>query len=187
MITRNAIAVLAIALLTACSQQSGFVAKVPIAKARQILLATGLPPQVFGTEPPDWEVRDGESDVTWVIKRNDTELFHYTAHLTEADQDATRVDVELVGAESSDGANAAKGLAEHPEIRNMYLVAINERIASALEQRPFEIARVYPALAAATAANMSSIQASADQAAAASQKMDRENMEKAYRDEAAGR
>ena len=68
----------------------------------------------------------------------------------------------------------------------MYLVAINERIASALERRPFEMARVYPTLGVATVANISSISASADAAAAASEKMDRETMQKAYRDEAAG-
>ncbi len=186
MITRRIIAAMAIALLTACSQESGAVYQVPIAQARHILVATGLPPFVFGSEEPAWDVHDNGSDVTWIIRRDNIELFRYIAHLKEDEPGATRVNVELVGAPASPAGNPAQGLADHPAIKEMYLVAINERVASALEHRPFEIARIYPATGVAIAENIGSIQASADQAAAASAKADRENIQKAYRDEANG-
>jgi hypothetical protein len=184
---RNIVATAAIVLATACTQQRGAVYQTPIAEARQTLAATGLPPFVFGSEEPAWEVRDEGSDVIWTVTRDDAELFHYVAHLTEEGPSATRVEVELKGAESGPAGNNEKRLSEHPEIRDMYLVAIKERIASALEHRDFEISRVYPAMTAAAAANMGSLQASADEAAAASEKQDRENIQKAYRDEAESR
>jgi hypothetical protein len=186
-IHRSLIAILAIALMTACSQQSGSVYQVPIAEARHILVGTGLPPLVFGTEEPPWDVHDGGSQVIWIVRRDDTELFRYVAHLKEENPGATRVEIELVGAQSGPGGNIAQRLAEHPAIRDMFLVAINEQIASALEHRPFETARIYPATAIAFMENMGSLRASADQAAAASERHNRENIQKAYRDEAAGR
>jgi tetrahydromethanopterin S-methyltransferase subunit F len=48
------------------------------------------------------------------------------------------------------------------------------------------MSRIYPAMAAASAANMSSIRASVDEAHAASQQLARDAIKKAYRDEAAG-
>jgi len=141
---------------------------------------------VFGTETPAWEVRESGSDVIWIVRKDDAEIFRYIAHLKEEDQGSTRVEVELVGAQSGPSGNVAQRLSEHSEITNMYLAAINERIASALEKRPFQIARVYPSMMIATVANIGALQASADQAAAAPEKQDRENIEKAYRDEAEG-
>jgi hypothetical protein len=174
-------------LTAACSQQGGVVYQAPIAEARQTLVATGLPPLVFGSEEPPWQVRDGGSEVAWIVSRNDVEIFRYVAHLEEAGPAATRVKVELKGAQSGPAGNVAQRLAEHPQIRDMYLVAINERIASALEHRRFEVTRVYPAMTAATMANIGALRASADEAAAASERQDRANIEKAYREEAAGR
>ena len=178
---RRLLAIMAIALLTGCAPWGGTVYHVPLAEARRILAATGLPPYVFGTNDPEWTVHAGDQDVTWTIRRGETELFHYTAHLKQVDPQNTRVEVELVGV-----GNAVKGLAEHPRIRDMYIVAINELVASALEHREFQIARVYPALGVATLENMGRLRASFEQAAAASERMDRENIEKAYRDEANG-
>ena len=186
MITRRIFAIAVLTLLAACSQPAGKVYPVPLAEVRRVLMATGLPPFVFGSETPDWDVRGGASDVTWTIRKNDVELFHYIAHLKEEDQANTRVEVELVGVDAGPAGNSAKGLAEHPAIRDMYIVAIKERIASALERRPFEMAQIYPFLGVATLENMGALRASADAAAAASARADRENIEKAHRDEAAG-
>jgi len=184
---RNVVAIAAIVAMTACTQQRGAVYQTPIAEARRTLVATGLPPFVFGSEEPAWEVRDDGSDVIWILKKDDAEIFYYIAHLTEEGPGATRVEVEMKGAESGPAGNIEKRLSKHPEIRDMYLVAIRERIASALEHRDFDITRVYPAMTAAAVANMGSLRASADEAAAASEKQDRDNIAKAYRDEAEGR
>ena len=187
MMYRNLAIAASVALVAACIQQGGAVFKVPIAEARQTLLATGLPPLVFGSEPPAFDVRaDGASEIVWIARRDDAELFRYVAHLTEAGGGATRVRVELKGAQGGPAGDVEQKLSEKPEIRDMYLVAMNERVASALERRPFDMSRIYPAMTAATVANMGSLQSSVDQAAAASERQERENIEKAYRDEAAG-
>ena len=86
---RRVVAILALVLVTACSH-SGSVFQVPIAQARHILVATGLPPEVFGTEEPPWDVHDGGSEVIWIVRRNDAEIFRYVAHLKEEGPSATR-------------------------------------------------------------------------------------------------
>lgn len=186
-IMRTLVALAAVVLTAACTEPRGVVYPQPIGEARKTLLATGLPPFVFGSEEPAWEVIDGGSEVSWIVRRNGAELFRYVARLEEAGAGATRVKVELKGAESGPAGNVAKNLSEHPRIRDMYLVAINERIASALEHRKFQMSRIYPAMSAATLENMGSLRASVDQAAAASEKQEQDNIAKAYADEAAGR
>lgn len=177
---------LAAMLLTAACAGRGAVYQTPIAEARQTLLATGLPPLVFGSEDPDWDVHDNGSDVTWIVRRDGGELFRYVAHLSEQGPSATRVSVELKGVTSGPGGDTAQRLADKPAIRRMYVAAVNERVASALEHRPFEMSRIYPAMTAAAASNLGALNASADQAAAASDRAARDAMAKAYADEAAG-
>lgn len=183
---RRTVIVLLVTLLAGCAGR-GAVYKMPIAEARRTLLATGLPPLVFGSESPAWEVHDEGADVVWIVRRDGGELFRYVAHLNEEGAEATRVSVELKGVKSGPGGDTEKSLAANPKIRDMYVVAVNERVASALEHRPFEISRVYPAMTAATLANMGKLNASADAAAAASEQEGRDNMAKAYADEVAGR
>ena len=186
MMHRIVVVAAAIVAMTACTQRGG-VYHTPIAEARRTLVATGLPPLVFGSQEPAWEVRDGGSEVSWIVRRSGAEIFRYVAHLQQEGPEATRVQVEMKGAESGPAGNVAQKLSEHPQIRDMYLVAINERIASALEHRAFEMSRVYPAMNAAMLANMGSLRASVDEAAARSEQVERENIRRAYRDEAAGR
>ncbi|MDB5429967.1 MAG: hypothetical protein JWP35_1083 [Caulobacter sp.] len=182
MMLRHLAAIACLVLISACTEQ-GVVYKAPIAEARQTLLATGLPPLVFGSQPPDVEAQaDGSSQITWIARRNGEELFRYVAHLSGEGDGATRVKLEMKA-----GANYAQKLAEHPKIADMYLVAMDEQVASALEHRAFNMARIYPSLTAATMENMGGLRASVDQAAAASEKSDRDNIAKAYADEAAGR
>ena len=185
MIRRGLLALAAVLLLSACSQ-GAVVYHVPLAEVRRTLLATGLPPYVFGTNDPAWKVRGDDDGVTWIIHQDGAEIFHYTAHLKQVDAQNTQVELELVGSKHAPTGDAEKGMKEHPAIRDMYLVAIRERIDSALEHREFQIARVYPALGGATLENIGGLRKSADAAAAASERMDRENIEKAYRDEANG-
>ncbi len=182
---RSFLALAAMLLAAACVGR-GAVYQTPIAEARRTLLATGLPPQVFGSEEPEWDVHDNGSDITWIVRRDGGELFRYVAHLSEQGPAATRVSVELKGVTSGPAGDTAQKLADKPAIRRLYVVAVNERVASALEHRPFEMSRIYPAMTAAAVSNMGALNASADQAAAASEQQARETMEKAYRDEASG-
>src|SRR5215510_9444049 len=184
MIHRIFMAVAAAAFMTACTQQAGTVYPVKIDEARRVLTSTCFPPLVFGSQPPDCEARaGGASDIVWVGRLRGAEVFRYVATLKDEGNGSTRVAVTLKGAESGPAGNVAQKLSENRAIRNLYLVAMQERISSALERRQFHMSRIYPAMAAATAANMSSIRASVDEAHAASQKLARDAMEKAYRDE----
>jgi hypothetical protein len=186
MIHRSVIAVAAAAFMTAC-MQAGTVYPVKIDEARRILTSTCFPPLVFGSQTPDCEVRAvGASEIAWVALREGGEIFRYVATLSDEGNGRTRVAVALKGADSGPAGNVAQKLSDNRTIHNLYLVAMEERISSALERRPFEISRIYPALAAASAANMGSLRASVDAAHAASQQAAREAIEKAYRDEAAG-
>jgi hypothetical protein len=173
-------------LLAISPNANGTVYRVPIAQARQDLAKADLPPLVFGSEPLDVQVRDnGKSQIVWIAHRDNEELFRYIAELTVEGDSATRVKLKLEGAQGRT-VNFAQRLAAKPEIRDMYIVAMEERVAATLERRPFEMTRVYPAMSAAAISNMGALQASVDQAAAADAQRSRNNMEKAYRDEAAG-
>lgn len=164
---------------------NGVVYRVPIAQARQDLKKAELPP-VFGSQPLDVQVRDvGNSQVVWTARRNGEELFRYIAELKAEGDGATRVKVKLEGAQGR-GENYAKKLSEKPKIRDMYIIAMEERVAATLERRPFDMARIYPAMSAAAVSNIGNLQSSVDQVHAAEQQRSRSNIEKAYRDEAAG-
>ncbi|MBR0754617.1 hypothetical protein JQ604_20725 [Bradyrhizobium jicamae] len=160
---------------------NGAVYRVPLAQVRQDLAKADIPP-VFGSTPLDVQARGIGDAVVWTVRQGREEIFRYTADLKVEGDGATRVKVKMEGT----GAYA-KRLADKPLIRDMYLIAMEERVASTLEHREYDMTRVYPAMSAAVVSNMGNLQASADQAAAASERENRRNYEKAYRDEAAGR
>ena len=173
---RHFIAIALVALLAAACTQSGTVYQVPIAEARRILLATSIPPYLFGSQTPDWYVSAaGNSDIYWIARKDGREVVRYIASLKEESQGSTRVSVELKEPTSAPGAKTEKKPADNPAIKNMYLVTVNERIASALERRAFDIARIRPALTAAAISNMGAIRASADEAAEAADRLDRDS------------
>lgn len=166
---------------------NGAVYPVPIAQARQDLAKAEVPLFVFGSAPLDVTTRsNGDAEVTWILRRGSEELFRYIAQLSAEDNGAaTRVKVRLEGAKGRT-EDYAKRLADHPQIRDMYLVAMEEKVASTLLRRPYEMSRIYPAMSAAVASNIGNLSKSADEAAAASAALERSTIEKAYRNEAAG-
>src|SRR5436190_166621 len=163
----------------------GVLYRVPIAEARRDLAKAELPPLVFGSQVLDTQVRNYDAQVVWIVSRQGEELFRYTAALKPEGDTATRVKVKIEGAQGRT-ENYAQKLASKPQIRDMYVVAMEERVASTLERRSFEMARIYPAMSAAVVSNMGAIHASVDEAAAESNQLARINIEKAYRDEATG-
>jgi hypothetical protein len=182
MMHRIVIAVAAAAVLTACTQEAGTVYPVKIDEARRILTGVCLPPLVFGSQPPACEARAvGAAEIAWVARQRGAEIFRYVATLKDEGNGSTRVALDLKGA-----GDVAQKLKDHRAIRHLYVVAMEEQISSALQRRAFDMSRIYPAMTAAAAANMGSIRASVDEAHAASQKLEREAIQKAYRDEAAG-
>ena len=183
MIYRTFMAVAAAAFMTAGTQQApGTVYPVKIDEARRTLTSVCLPPVVFGSQPPDCDARAvGASEIAWVARQRGVEIFRYVATLKDEGNGSTRVAVALKGAESGPAGNVAQKLKDNRTIRHLYVVAMEERIPSALERRQFDMSRIYPAMAAASAANMSSINALVDEAHAASQQLARDAIKKAYR------
>jgi hypothetical protein len=185
-----------LALLTACGQLSasepavdpGTVYAVPLPQAHAVLKRAELPPMVFGDDPPTMQAQIvDDQHLLYIVKKDGSEIMRYTVTLSPAEAGATRVAVELTGAENSRFGNIRQRLEQNPTVKHLYLVAMREEIASDLEQRNFDMTKLYGATAAATAANMDSIMDRFDRAAEEDRRRSRENMEKAYRDEARGR
>lgn len=168
------------------SPGDGLVYRVPVAQARQQLAKAELPPLVFGSQALDVGVRNnGDSEVVWIVRRKGEELFRYTAQLSAEDKDSTRVKLKLEGAQGGT-QNYAKNLDDNPKTRDLYLAAMQERVSSTLEHRPFEMSRLHAAMASAAAANLGNIRASVDQAAAAAAELERDVVQRTYRNEPAG-
>jgi hypothetical protein len=142
-------------------------------RARQILSKTDLPP-VFGSNPVTAQVQSSKpTEVIWIVSNNGSELMRYTATLSEAGQGKTAVALELKGSKGGPVGDVEKRFAENPSVKNLYLVAMKEKIASSIEGRALDMSRIYPALGAATVANMGNIHKSVDEAAKASEELDR--------------
>ena len=176
-----------LALIAGRAQIRGSVYAVPIGEARQVLARTGLPPLVFGSNEPEVAVRaEGASRVVWILHKDGAEMMRYVAELSPDGDAATRISLDLVGATEGPFGHTEERLAQNGAIRNLYLVAMEERIASALERRPFDRTKILPASIAAAAANIGKISEDMDRIAEADQRRQRENIERAYREEAAG-
>ena len=176
-----------LALIAGRAQIRGGVYAVPIGEARQVLVRTGLPPFVFGSDEPDVAVRaEGPSRIVWILHKGGAEMMRYVALLSPDGDASTRISLDLVGATEGPFRQTGERLAQNETIRNLYLVAMEERIASALERRPFDQTRILPATAAAAAANIGRISEDIDRIAEADRRRERENIERAYREEAAG-
>lgn len=176
-----------LALIAGRAQTRDSVHAVPIGEARKVLARTGLPPLVFGSDEPEVAVEaDGPSRIVWILHEDGAEMMRYVASLSPDGETSTRISLDLVGATQGRFRNTGERLAQNGAIRHLYLVAMEERIASALERRPFSQAAILPATAAATAANIGRISQDMDRIAEADRRRERENIERAYREEAAG-
>jgi hypothetical protein len=162
------LALLPAILVAACSQERGAVYSVPLDRARQILTKTDLPP-VFGSAAVSAEVRTYKpTEVTWIVNKDGYELMRYIATLSVAGEGKTRVALELKGAKGGRAGDVEQRFAENKSVKNLYVVAMEERIASAIEARPLDMGKIYPALATAALANMGNMRRSLDEAVKAS-------------------
>ena len=176
-----------LALIAGCARTAGSVYAVPIGEARKVLEGTGLPPLVFGSDEPEVAVQaEGPSRIVWILHEDGAEMMRYVASLSPDGDASTRISLDLVGATQGRFGKTGERLAQNEAIRHLYLVAMEEEIASALERRPFDRTAILPATAAAAAANIGRISGDIDRIAAADQRRERANIERAYREEAAG-
>jgi hypothetical protein len=140
-----------LALIAGRAQTGGSVYAVPIGEARKVLAGTGLPPLVFGSDEPEVAVRaegavraDGPERIVWILHKDGAEMMRFVALLSPDGETSTRVSLDLVGATEGPFRYAGERLAQNGAIRHLYLVAMEERIASALERRPFDTAGLRP-------------------------------------------
>lgn len=79
--------------------------------------------------------------------------------------------MDLKGSKGPTG-DVEKNLSDNSSTRNLYLAAMEERIASSIQGRRMDMAKVYPALAVAIA-NMPNMRKSLDEAVKASEELER--------------
>jgi hypothetical protein len=155
--------------LAACSEEQGAVYPVKPDRAQQILSKADLPP-VFGSTQI---LANKPSEVTWIVKKNGSEAMRYVATLTAAGDGKTRVALELKGVKSGPSGDVEKRLADNPYAKNLYLASMKERIDSAIEGRALDMTKVNAAFGGNMGAHLKTISNSADEAAMASEELDR--------------
>jgi hypothetical protein len=108
----------------------------PAAEVRGALLGVGLPPYVFGSVPKTVKVLTPSPDtIVWSIAEDKDELLRYVVTVAAEGAGATRVTVDITGRDKA-------AIARNRVIRNMYIIAMKEQIAAALEQRDFHTYKI---------------------------------------------
>jgi hypothetical protein len=109
----------------------------PAAEVRGTLIGLGLPPYVFGSVPKTVKVLTPSAEtIVWSISEYDAnEQLRYVVTLAAEGASATRVTVDVTGPNKA-------AIAGNRVIRNMYIIAMKEQIAAALEQRDFQTYKI---------------------------------------------
>lgn len=151
-------------LLAACSQATVYPR--PMSELHDALAAVDDLPPVFGSSVPDLVMETADpSAVSWIVTLDGSEVMRFVARLKPRSALATTMTLDLAGVTTGPRGNTEQRLEEHPEIRRLYLVSMQEQIDSTLERRPFDVTRTYGAVAAATAANIGAISRQIDRGA----------------------
>ena len=169
---RTIIFALFLAFLVGAFRDSTGVYPVPLDRARQILSKTDLPP-IFGSNTPGIEILNRPSEVSWIVRDNGSEFMRFVAKLSDAGEGRTRVGLELKGVKSGPAGNVEQRFAENPSLKNVYVEAMAERIASAMEGRPLDMTKVYPALMVAAIVLANNTRRFVDEAAKSAEELDR--------------
>jgi len=173
---------LTLLLLGACGRDRSIVAERPMSEVHGLLAAADELPPVFGSDEPDlrMETTDPKA-IAWVLSVKNDEIMRFVATLSPDGERRTEVDVSVQAPSKYEIR-----LKENAAVRDFYLAAMREQVASTLDDRPFDLTRTYPQLQKAVRANIGNIVASADASAEASRKREKENIQRAYAREAAG-
>ena len=174
--------VLALLLLGACGRDQSIVAERPMSEVHGLLAAADELPPVFGSDEPDLRMETADPKaVAWILSVKNHEVMRFVATLSPEGERKTAVEIAVQAPPKSE-----KWLNENAAVRDFYLAAMREQVASTLEARSFDLTRTYPQMQKAVRANIGNIAASAEAAAAADRKQARVNIERAYAREAAG-
>lgn len=186
---RRAVLLLAATLLSGCGMfGKGEVYPIAGRDVRNTLGSTEPPMGVLGSQAVNWRVsRNGDGTVNWlVLDENGTELVRFWAKSTDEGPASTRVEVGLDPPHGKHHDRVAKGMESHAAIVDFYETAMTEQVDSALEKRPFEFTRIAGAMGGAMVSSMAEVSNGLDEAVAESQKRDKDNMDRAYREQRRG-
>jgi len=171
----------------AWKRYAGQVFDMPVEEAHRILKQTGLPPEVLGSEDHDFEVQAKDpARIVWIVKEDGNEAMRFIADLSAAGENSTRVYVDVAGPASGPMSYVASRLSENFTIKSLYVTAMEEQVAAALSHREFHLTAVYPAMMVAFLANIGQLNDMDERDSEATRKRARDNLAKAYSDEAAG-
>ena len=174
--------VLALLLVGACGRDQSIVAERPMSEVHSLLAAADELPPVFGTDEPDLRMDKADPNaVAWILSVKNQEIMRFVATLAPEGERRTSIDLKVQASPKFE-----KRLDDNAAVRDFYLAAMREQVASTLEGRPFDLTHTYPQMQKAIAANIGNFAASAEAAAEASRNRERENIERAYAAEAAG-
>lgn len=140
--------------------------------------------------PPDEDSEQDERDFTidatdpkrvvWKFQKDGVEALHFVATLEPVGPTATRIAVDVTGPTDGPLGNVAEKLKTFRTVKNMYVLAMQEQIGAIVENRNFNLSRIYPAMMAAAAANSTQLMSNLNQSIAADQRRVQNNIDKAY-------
>ena len=142
--------------------ERGQVFGLPAAEVRGILQGLGLPPHVFGSVPKKVKVLTPSPDtVVWSITEYENEeMIRYVVTLAAEGASATRVKVDVTGPTKGPFGDVAARMARNRAVRNVYVTAMKEQIAAALEQRDFQTFKIVLPSAIAVLINLKDLASS---------------------------
>ena len=183
---RGPIVIMLASLLAACAARApeGKVYPRAAADVRAALLATARPVPLESTRLTAVQARempDGAIELALADEQGRPQL-RFLAAVADLGNAKTRVAVAYAGADAA----LEKGMAAHPEIEAVYLKTVREQVDAELEGRPFNNFAIAPEVARAFASNAGAISQRMQAAGDAYRRQDRENIEKAYAEEARG-
>lgn len=186
---RRAALLLATVLLSGCGMfGKGEVYPLAGREVRDTLASTEPPMGVLGSQAVNWRVRrKGDGTVSWLIlDERGIELVRFWAKSTDEGPASTRVEVGLDPPQGKHHDRVAKGMESHAAIVGFYESAMTEQIDAALEKRPFEFTRIAGAMGGAMVSSMAEVSNGLDEAVAESNRRDKDNMDRAYREQRRG-
>lgn len=178
------------ALVAACGLlPSGKSYPLAIRDVRQTLLAMQPPMEFFPAQAAGARVqRDSDTRISWLlVDRQGGGLLTFVADLEEEGPAETRINVSILPPAGARHDQVAKGLEENPSAADFFRSAMAEQIASRLEKRDFDMAAIQGKMMMAAIATMPKMQENLDKAVEKEQARNRDNIDKAYREEAEGR
>lgn len=171
-------------LLSGCGAVSpGQTFEITAAEARQILKRTEVPYDVLGSNDlRSYVIEKGPSTLVWKVTLDGAEYLQFAAELSANNPESTQVVVSLQGPASGRYAKMGKALDDNVTVKNLYLAAMEEEIAAALQKRDFDMMKITPQLLAATGANLGAISDRFDHPTQPSEKKARAAKEQAAAD-----